>query len=209
MSNQGFRRPAVAALAFAVGCITINVYFPEAEIKELSERIEEAIQQRAAEGAGGARAARPAAAPARRAGLLPALLRLTAAPVLAQSAEEKVAPPEVTSPAIRKIIESRARRLAELNRLKGLGVVGESKDALVVIRNLDALPDLRARAAAQRLVKEENADREALFKEIAAVKNVDLSQLPRIRETYAVTLRQKARKGDWIQLPDGTWQQKK
>ena len=61
----------------------------------------------------------------------------------------------------------------------------------------------------QRLIKDENADREQLFREIAAAKNVDLSQLQRIRETYASTLREKARSGDWIQQPDGAWVQKK
>ena len=76
------------------------------------------------------------------------------------------------------------------------------------IRDLDAV-DLRSRAEVQRLVKEENADRERLFGEIATAKNVDRSQLPRIRETYAKTLRANARSGDWIQAADGSWKQHK
>ena len=89
-----------------------------------------------------------------------------------------------------------------------LGVVGENNEGLVEIVKLDAVKDLRERAEVQRVVKAENADREQLYKEIAAAENVDLAQLPRIRETYAETMRNKARAGDWIQLPDGTWKQK-
>ena len=73
---------------------------------------------------------------------------------------------------------------------------------------LDAVADLKARADVQRQVKAENADREELYKEIAATKNVDLAQLPKIRETYAATLRQNAKPGDWIQQPDGNWVKK-
>lgn len=200
-----------AAIALAVGCVTINVYFPEAAIKDLSEKIEDEVEKRAAEVGGDEQSrletpAKPGPILAIWARLAPSLLRLSAAPAQAQGG--KVADPGVTNPAIRQIIDSRARRLAELNRLKASGVLGENNRALVEIRNLDAVADLRERAAAQRLVKEENADRETMFKEIAAATNVDLSQLPRIRSTYAETLRQNAERGDWIQMPDGTWKQK-
>ena len=83
----------------------------------------------------------------------------------------------------------------------------QTYQALLEIRDLEAV-DLRSRAEVQRLVKEENADRERLFGEIAAAKNVDRSQLPRIRETYAKTLRANARPGDWVQSADGSWQRK-
>ena len=95
-----------------------------------------------------------------------------------------------------------------INDLKAKGVIGESNQALLVVRNLDAIQGLKARADAQKLIKDENADREQLFKEIAAAKNVDLAQLPQIRATYATTLREYAHPGDWIQLPDGSWVQK-
>ena len=126
----------------------------------------------------------------------------------AYAAQDEVAAPEITNPAIRKIIDSRAARLAALNALKAEGVIGENNQALIEVRNLEAVQGLRERADTQKLVKDENADREQLFKEIAAAKNVDLTQLPKIRATYAETLREKAKPGDWIQLPDGSWVQK-
>ena len=205
------------ALSVLAACVTINVYFPEAAVKDLSERIEEEIIKQAAEeaAADSAEEAPPGAAALRTPGALDRALHtggtllaslFAASPAYAQS--QGVAEPEITNPAIRRIIDSRAERLPEVNRYKTSGVLGENNQALLEIRNLDAVSDLRERAAVQRLVKAENTDREQLFKEVAAAKNVDLAQMPKIRETYAETLRQNARPGDWIQLPDGTWKQK-
>ena len=130
-------------------------------------------------------------------------LLVGATPAMAQ-----VAQPEITNPAIRKIIDSRSARYNELRRYLDQGVLGENNKGLLEVRNLEALTDLKARADVQRLVKAENADRQELYKEIAAAKNVDLAQLPKIQETYAATLRQNAKPGDWIQQPDGNWVKK-
>jgi len=198
-------------LGSACGCLTINVYFPEAAIRDLSRQIEEEVERQAAAKPGEPASERPASEPQDKKesapkpeGLFESLLGVS--PAFAQ--ESEVAAPEVTSPAIRRIIASRASRVAELDRYKSQGLIGENKDGLVEPRNLESVQDLKTRAEIQRLVKAENADREELFREIAAAKGVDLSQLPRIRETYAATLRDRAKPGEWIQMPDGTWKQK-
>ena len=196
---------ALIAWAFAAACVTINVYFPEAAIKDLSKQIEEQVQKEAAAKAaeGQTTPAPPAEKPpGGSVGLFDALLGAT--PAYA----DQVAAPEVTSPAIRKIIDSRAARLADLTAYKGKGVIGENNQGLVEARDLDTLADLKSRAEVQRLVKAENADREELYKEVAAAKGVDLAQLPKIRETYAATLRDNAKVGEWIQGQDGAWKKK-
>ncbi len=207
----------LAGLAM-IACVTINVYFPEAAVKDLSEQIEDAVEREAAqgEGDGAAPGDEPAGETARLEGASwlratadvvvgTALHLLAPAPVYAQTNE--VAAPEITNPAIRKIVQSRAARVRELGAHKASGALGENSRALVEVRRLDAL-GLQERAAVQKLVRAENADRERMFKEIAAATGTDLSQLPQIRATYATTLRQKARAGEWIQMPDGSWRQK-
>jgi uncharacterized protein YdbL (DUF1318 family) len=197
--------------AVLAACITINVYFPEAAVKELSQQIEEEVQKTAAGEPAPAPEPTPTPVAEPEGGAPESLLSyiLSLGATTAYAAQDQVAAPEITNPAIRKIIDSRAARLDAINALKAKGVVGESNQALLVIRNLDAIQGLKERADAQKLVKDENADREQLFKEIAAAKNVDLKQLPQIRATYAATLRENAHPGDWIQLPDGSWVQKK
>ena len=196
--------------AVLAACITINVYFPEAAVKELSQQIEDEVQKKAAGEATPTPESTPTPVAQSDGGAAESLLSyiLSLGATTAYAAQDQVAAPEITNPAIRKIIDSRAARLDAINALKAEGVIGESNQALLVIRNLDAIQGLKERADAQRLVKDENADREQLFKEIAAAKNVDLAQLPQIRATYAETLREMAHPGDWLQLPDGTWEQK-
>jgi uncharacterized protein YdbL (DUF1318 family) len=208
-----------------LACITINVYFPEAAVKELSQQIEDEVRQRSGEPS---RATGPVApegavsgtgssdqAATSDIGGRPSLLD-DAGDVLSlvlsfgarEAWAQEVPGPGISNPAIRRIIDSRAARVEAVDALKGAGVVGESNRAQLEIRDLDAAGALKERAAAQRLVREENADREQLFREIAAAEDVDLSQLDRIRRTYAETIRDKARPGDWIQLPDDSWVQK-
>lgn len=209
---------AVAAAALA-GCVTIQVYFPAARIQSLTEKIEDEVQRRAQEQAPRSHEAEPATPPATAPpaetpspkGVSPpradlSLLEL-ALGIRPAHADEGVPEPDVTSPAIRKLIESRAARVADLNRFRAAGAVGEGRDALLVIRALDAVADLAERAALKRLVDAENADRRLLFQEIAAAEGVDTSQLPRIQATYAQTLRRHARPGDWVQSADGSWAQ--
>lgn len=202
-------RTSLALLAVLVsGCVTINLYFPEKEVQDLAQRIEAEVKAEAANAPAGEPPSQETPTPEPRlqgrgsTGLFDLLLGVT--PAYAQAIPE----PETTNPAIRKIIESRAARLAEIDRYKTQGVIGENKSGDVEVRDLAAVTDLRARAEVQKLVRAENADREQLYGEIAAAKNIDPSQLARVRETYAETLRANARTGDWIQLPDGTWKQK-
>jgi uncharacterized protein YdbL (DUF1318 family) len=211
-----FTLSGLAAL-FVIACVTINVYFPEAAIKDISEQIEAEVAQKAAEAAAAAQAEGEADAGAgaavvppaadgeavpNSAGLFDLLLGVT--PAYA----DEVSSPEITNPAIRRIIDSRAARLPAIRKFKNKGVIGEGNDALLTPRDLQSITDLKQRAEVQRLIRDENMDREELFKEIAAAKKVDLSQLARIKETYAATLRNDAAAGDWIQLPNGQWQQK-
>lgn len=198
--------------AVLAACITINVYFPEAAVKELAQQIEDEVQRTAGSASSPTPAPEPTPTPVAEpaAGAPESLLSwvLSLGATTAYAAQDEVAAPEITNPAIRKIIDSRAARLRAVTDLKAKGVVGESNEALLVVRNLDAIQGLKERAEAQKLIKDENADRDQLFKEIAAAKNVELSQLPQIRTTYAEALRENAHPGDWIQLPDGTWAQK-
>ncbi len=221
MTSRRSRRLGVlfGAVVLAAACVTINVYFPEAQIRDLSKEIEEEVQRRAREAAAAEQEGEQRQAPrqetddgsdgtvplafAHPAGLLDGLFGM---PALAAGS---VPEPVVSNPAIRKIIDSRAKRAPRLAGYRKLGVVGEGKDGFLVVRSLDALGDLRKRAEVQKLVREENADRKALYREIAAATGVEPSQVGKIGATYATTLREIARPGEWIQLPDGRWVQKK
>jgi len=209
---RAIRVVVLLLITLSLSCVTVNVYFPEAEIRDLSRQIEEEIRQRAAEAAAEQANAEAQDADSQQSARVEpgALLELVGAALFGSRvhAQDRVPQPEVTNPAIRRIIDGRAKRLAAVNDFKAAGAVGENNKALLEIRALDAVSELRQRATLQRVVKDENADREQLFKEIAAATSVAPSQIPRIRQTYAATIRDEARVGNWIQMPDGEWRQK-
>ena len=210
-----------AALAIGAACVTINVYFPEKAVKSLSEAIEREVNDNSenpaakpADGAAPNTAKPEEKKPASGSSASPGTpqislldLALGVTPVMADPTEE-VQDPEVSNPAIRKIIDSRKARVADVRAWKSRSVLGENNQALLEVRALDSVTDLKDRAAVQRLVREENADREQIFREIALAKKVDSSQIPKVRETYAATLRANAMPGDWVQGADGSWAQK-
>ncbi len=202
---------AAAAALTALACVTINVYFPEAEVKELAVQIEDAIERQAAEGDVEMEESDtpPEETSQQRVWLHDALAFVFGTTqAYAFEGGSGVAAPEISNPAIRRIIANRAKRAQDIRKFKTKGVFGENRNALLEIRSLDGL-QLKDRAAVQKMLKAENTDREAMFKEIAAATGTDLSHLAQIRTTYAETLRAKAKTGDAIQLPNGSWQRKK
>ncbi len=199
-------------LLVAAACVTINVYFPEAAVKDVSRQIEQEVAKQAAQKSGNAPAppapVNPPPQPQPKPGGAPSAGLFDGLFVGVAYAADNVPNPEVSSPAIRRIIDSRAARVADIEKYKGMGAIGESNKGTLEVRSLDAVSDLKARADVQRLVRAENADREELYKEIAKAKGIDMSQLDKIRETYAGTLRDNAKPGEWIQMPDGNWRKK-
>jgi uncharacterized protein YdbL (DUF1318 family) len=204
MRNRATFLPFVILILAVMACVTINVYFPEARIEEISEKIESEVRKEAEEEQNQEEQQEPqeSETTSSSSSLLDVLLGAT--PAMAQ----EVPSPEVTNPAIRQIIDSRAGRFPKLVPFFDSGAIGENNKGLVESLHLDEIDDLRQRAEVQKLVKAENADRNKLYQEIAAAENVDSSQLARIGETYAETMRKKARSGWWIQTPDGEWKQK-
>jgi uncharacterized protein YdbL (DUF1318 family) len=90
-----------------------------------------------------------------------AALALVVAP--AQAAEVNI---DVSSPPVKKIRDSMAARHKQLAPYYGSGAIGLTQDALIEVRDLSAVP-LPERNAVRKLVADENADRQALYREIA------------------------------------------
>jgi hypothetical protein len=90
------RAALVPIVLSAIGCVTVNVYFPAAEVKDLSRRIEEQVHREAAQQEEGAAPA-PTPPPPPPSGPRPALSVLDellgVTPVIAQ----EVASPDLLS----------------------------------------------------------------------------------------------------------------
>lgn len=200
------------ALMFALmaGCVTINIYFPTAAAEEAARAIvRDALQveegtpgsEAAPEGEPGAMLSpRPATANASLPALAWVLDRLVS-PAAAQSPDL-----QIQTPAINRIRASMRERAPQLAPHFRSGAIGFGRNADVVIRDLSEVP-LRDRSTVQRLVSEENSDRDSLYREIARA-NDRPEWEDRIRETFARVWVEEAPSGYWYQDRNGQWQQK-
>ncbi|MCP4271235.1 MAG: YdbL family protein [Gammaproteobacteria bacterium] len=201
MKKQMVKYLALPLLAFvAISCavITVNVYFPTEAVEEAAERIIDEIQS--GEDA-----------------------QSTADNGDQQSSFHKRAPfnffenstvyageidLNLTTPAIRKLVDSMKARNTAIMQFKGKGALGETNDGILAIRKMDGLSGEEIRTV-KRLLRAENNDREALYKELATANKISLSDVGKIKAVFAKTLKAKAKVGHWYQDEKGKWSQKK
>ena len=192
MKIRSMRSVFLAGLTLALlSCITVNIYFPEAEVKKAAEDIvndvrgtdkqkkEEIKKDVVAESAGFS--------------LVPGLY--------AQQATE------VSSPRIRAIKESMKARLEQLVPFYDAGRIGEGKDGLLQVLKEDGL-SLQDRSVLRKLAGDENKDRKDLYAEVAKALNVDASKMGDVQKIFADQWIGTARAGWMIQKADVTWAKK-
>jgi hypothetical protein len=207
-------------LLAACAIITVNVYFPEKDVKQAYKSLDDMLLKQGGETKEGAQ---PAAAPepATTPGpadkpqsrlLLPRGLSLVGTAHAAEPVADELAVEISSMPEVLKAYDEMKARLPELSRLRDSGAVGETSQGLVSIRD-------KARAAGKEaLVKAENDNRKTVITGMARailkvnkqpVNDAGLKQvLPKAAATYADTRRDAAKAGWWVQLANGRWVQK-
>lgn len=185
---------AAVGLVFILACITVNIYFPEATVKQAAEQIVDEIQKKAAEKAG--------QEPVKKVSALPRAASFSFIP--AAYAQEET---NVSNPAIRALKDSIANHLAAMMPSFAAGRVGLTNKGLVELRDEAGL-NLQAKAALRNLVKDDNGDRLKLYAEVAKALNIEASQIERIQKIFAESWIKSAAPGWWIQQEDGAWVKK-
>lgn len=186
-------------------CVTIHIYFPAAAAEEAARTIVRDVLE-----ISDPPASRPDAAtePTSR-GISPgpglSLLAWTM-DRLVPAAAAQTPDLRIETPTTSRLRASMRARNAALAPYFRNGAIGFGNDGLVAIRDLSEVP-LRDRSEVQRLVREENADRSALYREIARANDrPDWEQ--NIRETFARVWVEEAPSGYWYQDGGGNWRQK-
>jgi uncharacterized protein YdbL (DUF1318 family) len=185
---------AAVGLVFVLACITVNIYFPEATVKQAAEQIVDEIRKKDAEKSGQEAVKKLAA------------LRESASFSLVPAAYAQDAT-SVSTPAIRALKEAMKNRFPALKPYFDGGNVGETNKGLLEVRDEAGL-NLQAKAALRNLVKDENGDRTKLYAEVAKSLNIEASQIERIQRIFAESWIKSAAAGWWIQQDDGAWVKK-
>lgn len=197
---------ATVVLAALVACVTINVYFPEAAAEKAADRfIQDVIgpEEQAEE----VSFAEPAPA---RSGVFARVVDFLVPSAHAQSgdrSDDQSADIDIETPQINAIKQRMTRRHRQhLAAWYEAGAIGLNNDGLVSILDRSAV-GLAERRQLEQVVAEENADRRAVYREIA-VANGHPEWEDRIRRTFAERWIANARAGWHYQDPQGNWQRK-
>jgi uncharacterized protein YdbL (DUF1318 family) len=183
-----------------VGCVTINVYFPEAAAQKAADQFIGNVLDQATPAAPAPKTPKPAAD-----GAQPSAMLLDLLIPAAQAAD---VPDIRIQTSATEAIRARmhARFQGTLGSLLDSGAVGFTRDGMVAMRDAAKVP-LSARAQANATVADENRDRAALYREIANANNHPEWE-SQIRATFAKSWIEKARAGWYYQDAGGAWQKK-
>ncbi len=181
-----------------LGCVTVNIYFPAAAAEKAADRIIGDVLGKPADGAKQPVPKTPEKSPDKSSWNL---LDVFVTPAQAVAADINIA-----TPAIDDLRSSMRLRNAALAPYYDAGIIGFSAHGLVSERDPSATP-LKDRNAVKRLVAAENADRTALYREIASA-NGHPEWEADIRNTFARRWVENAAPGWWYQDNSGAWKQK-
>ncbi|MDR2214312.1 MAG: YdbL family protein [Nevskiaceae bacterium] len=198
-----------SASVLIAACVTINVYFPAAAAEKAADQIIDSITG----AVGAAVPSAPATPPpttrneAAQPNLLIAAVGHALYAIVPAAQAQEVANLDISSPEIRAITSSMQARFGQLQKYFESGALGMTNSGLVEVRDASgvALPE---RAVLTRLVAEDNRDREALYKAIAAANNHP-EWFNDIRQTFAKRwVERGARPGWYYQNAGGAWVKK-
>ena len=198
-------RKLIAASIFILAgvlaaCVTINVYFPAAEVNAAAQQfVEDVISGAPSKTDQPADKPVDTPAPVKNPGTM--LLDLLVPSAYAQ------ADIAVQTPQIRAIqMRMKARFDSTLSGYLGSGVIGLGNDGYVAVRDAASVA-LPQRAALNQAVADENRDRKAVYSEIAAA-NGNAAWEDKIRTSFAKQWLQQAKPGWYYQDDSGSWKQK-
>lgn len=191
---------AMVALAGGAACVTINVYFPAAAAEQAADKI---IEEVWGEDTGKASTGKSSKADA----VVGAAVRISRLffDWLIPAAQAQQANLDISSPAIGKIEASLKARHARLLPYYNSGAVGLTSNGLVAVRDAKAIP-LNERKTVNQLVADDNRDRAALYREIAAA-NGHPEWESQIQATFARRWIDLAQSG-WYYQSGGDWKAK-
>lgn len=203
----------LAACAF----ITVNVYFPEKDVKQAYKSLDEMLMKKAPPDQGqdvkepGQKEQSTDEKPVSLLRTLPSV-SLASAAYAQDDLSGKLAAELAGIPEVQKAYEEMRNRLPVLNALRDSGVVGESADGSVVLR------DQSRAAAVKPVIQAENGNRKTVIQNMAKAilrmnkqpetKDAMKQVIGKAAATFAETKREEAKTGWYIQLANGRWVQK-
>jgi uncharacterized protein YdbL (DUF1318 family) len=180
-------------------CVTINIYFPAAAVEKAADKIVEEVWGE--DGEAGQDTQGEQDSPESFLYQIKMFVLSLVGPEEAYAQEADI---NVTTPTIRTLKSSIKQRADSIKPYLDGGNVGLGNDGLLVMRSAEGL-SLKDKAGIARLMEAENRDREALYREIVKANNFSPDRVDDIKKIFAKSWVKQAKKGWWVQNPDGQW----
>ncbi len=197
------KKDRIIVLAFIIlfviaACVTVNIYFPAAEVQKAADKIVSDVR---GDESGKVPDAQPEKKGKDKESRLKKDIRIPDIFLKDALAEMDI---EVSTPAIRSLKESLKDRFAQLKPFYEDGRVGETNRGTIEIKDIEGL-GLKEKSSLLKLVEEENKDRTELYKEILKANNLGSENLGEVEKIFANSWRKDTPKGWWIQTDEGEW----
>lgn len=194
ISEKSQNRKKIAAgifLFILTACVTINIYFPAAKVQKAAEEIVRDVR--------GEDATDQQKAPESEHDTTPLSRLHFISEAWAQGQELHV------SNATIRTLKNRLKSAYPLLRQWLMdGVLGENYEGYLTLRNEQGL-NLRDKVSVKRIMNEENSNRKALYKAVAAALNVPPSEISRVGRIFAQQWQKTALPGTWTEKEPGKW----
>ncbi len=184
-SRRAVRVGILTTFALLLSCITINVYFPAAELETAAEEIVEDIYT-----------PDETPAPVSRRQHFP--LQLGARAAFAQIDIK------VTTPTIRAVRASLEARHAKLLPFYERGALGINRSGYLELRDVAGL-SLKDKGMLTKLLQADNKERRTLYVEIMRANHLEPEHQADVERIFAAEWRARARPGWWVQDDAGAW----
>jgi Protein of unknown function (DUF1318) len=210
----------------ACAIITVNVYFPEKDVKQAYKSLDEMLLKPGGDAKPPPEGQPPAPAPGgteeKKGDGKPLswfyeggfALSLIPAAYAEEPIADELAVELASMPEVLKAYDEMRQRLPQLNKLRDSGAVGVNKQGLITIRDKAKMAGLEA------LVKAENDNRKTVITSMArAIEKINQKKQPgatfnfnqlmnKAAAIYADLKREESKPGWWMELADGRWVQK-
>jgi len=192
---------ASVLLLFCFSCLTINIYFPEAEVQKAAQEIVDEIRKEED------KEKKDEDKNALMTEIDPMMGSRDESFSLVPSLYAQEEATKVTTPKIRALKQSLKERFPKLKPFFEKGNIGEGNDGYIKIRNETGL-NLKEKSTLRSMEKDENNDRKNLYAEVAKAMEIKSSQIKKIQGVFAQLWIEKALNGWWIQEESGEWVKK-
>lgn len=215
----------LCGLLAACAVITVNVYFPEKDVKQAYKSLDEMLLKQGNETnkpAEGQPVEEPPSGTDKKEEVKPQSrlwngemsLSLVSAAYAAEETADELAIEMSSMPEVLKAYDEIRAHISQINALRDSGAIGENKGGLLAIRDKSKLGGNEA------IVKTVNDSRKTVITGMAkALEKIAQRKQPgakgnfnqllaKAAATFADVRREKAKPGWWIELPNGRWVQK-